>query len=76
MKNTIPRTTIKAILKKHQPNMRREADLDLLVHLNCLLFVRKLMEEAQVKALENKSSVIKPEHIKAVAKTVLKKSKG
>ncbi|KAE8602381.1 hypothetical protein XENTR_v10013967 [Xenopus tropicalis] len=76
MKGAIPRGTLRSILKKHQPTMRREAELDVLVHLNCLLFVRRLVEEAQLKALENKSSVIKPEHIKAVAKTALKKSKG
>uniref|UniRef100_A0A8C5PD33 Centromere protein W n=1 Tax=Leptobrachium leishanense TaxID=445787 RepID=A0A8C5PD33_9ANUR len=68
MKRTAPRRAIKTVIKKHQPNLRLEANVDLLIHLNCLLFLQRLATESRLKACEERSSVIKPEHIKAVAK--------
>ncbi|TEA36191.1 hypothetical protein DBR06_SOUSAS7510032, partial [Sousa chinensis] len=38
------------------------------VHLNCLLFVHRLAEEARTNACENKCGVIKKEHVLAAAK--------
>ncbi|CAH2249714.1 centromere W [Pelobates cultripes] len=76
MKRTAPRRAIKAIMKKQNPTLRMETNIDLLIHLNCLLFLQRLATESRLKACEEKSSVIKPEHIKAVSKIVLKKSKG
>ncbi|NWX16183.1 CENPW protein, partial [Aegotheles bennettii] len=38
------------------------------VHLNFLLFLRRLAEEARTNAFENKSRIIKPEHAIAAAK--------
>lgn len=76
MKRTAPRRAIKAIVKKHQPSLRMEANVDLLIHLNCLLFLRKLAMESRLKAFEEKSSVIKPEHIRAASKMVLRRFRG
>ena len=38
------------------------------VHLNCLLLVHRLAEEARTNACENKCGVIKKEHVLAAAK--------
>nr|XP_009930269.1 PREDICTED: centromere protein W [Opisthocomus hoazin] len=46
------------------------------VHLNFLLFLHRLAEEARTNAFENKSKIIKPEHTIAAAKVILKKSRG
>ncbi|XP_009868567.1 PREDICTED: centromere protein W [Apaloderma vittatum] len=46
------------------------------VHLSFLLFLHRLAEEARTNAFENKSKIIKPEHIVAAAKVILKKSRG
>uniref|UniRef100_A0A8C9QS07 Centromere protein W n=1 Tax=Spermophilus dauricus TaxID=99837 RepID=A0A8C9QS07_SPEDA len=49
---------------------------DLLVHLNCLLFVHRLAEESRANACENKCGVINKDHVLAAAKVILKKSRG
>uniref|UniRef100_A0A8C8RI39 Centromere protein W n=1 Tax=Pelusios castaneus TaxID=367368 RepID=A0A8C8RI39_9SAUR len=46
------------------------------VHLNFLLFLHRLAEEARINAFENKSKTIKSEHTMAAAKVILKKSRG
>ncbi|XP_008947282.1 PREDICTED: centromere protein W [Merops nubicus] len=46
------------------------------VHLNFLLFLHRLAEEARTNAFENRSQIIKTEHIIAAAKVILKKSRG
>ncbi|NXR87926.1 CENPW protein, partial [Hypocryptadius cinnamomeus] len=40
------------------------------VHLNFLLFLRRLAEEARTNAFENKSKIIKPEHAISAAKVL------
>ncbi|XP_030922598.1 centromere protein W [Geospiza fortis] len=47
-----------------------------MVHLNFLLFLHRLAEEARTNAFENKSKIIKPEHTISAAKVILKKSRG
>ncbi|XP_043919948.1 centromere protein W [Protopterus annectens] len=76
MKSTVPRSTLKATMKKMNLKSRLSANSDLLVHLSLLLFLRRLAEESRTKAFECRSLTIKEEHVKAVAKTVLKKSRG
>ncbi|KAK2513366.1 Cenpw [Columba guinea] len=84
MKRTAPRSTLRKIIKKHKPQLRLAANADLLVrkerggrrvcglevHLNFLLFLHRLAEEARTNAFENKSRIIKPEHIIAAAKVI------
>ncbi|CAJ0958499.1 unnamed protein product [Ranitomeya imitator] len=50
--------------------------LEIDVFLSCLLFLKRLATEARLKAIEDRCSVIKSAHIRAVAKVVLKKSRG
>nr|XP_033793000.1 centromere protein W [Geotrypetes seraphini] len=76
MKRTVPRNKLRSLIKKDKPQLRLAANVDLLVHLNCLLFLQRLAQEARTHAIETKSAVIKPAHITAVAKAVLKKSRG
>ncbi|NXK81573.1 CENPW protein, partial [Amazona guildingii] len=40
------------------------------VHLNFLLFLRRLAEEARTNAFQNRSRIIKPEHIILAAKVI------
>ncbi|XP_006013692.1 centromere protein W [Latimeria chalumnae] len=76
MKLTVPRSSFKSIFKKRKPGLQLRGNVDLMVQLSCLLFLQRLAEEARTKAFESRSSTIKPEHVSAVAKTVLKKSRG
>ncbi|NWS96254.1 CENPW protein, partial [Mionectes macconnelli] len=77
MRRTAPRSTLRKIIKKHKPQLRLAANADLLVrggrerggvHLNFLLFLHRLAEEARTNAFQNKSKIIKPEHTISAAK--------
>ncbi|NXT83162.1 CENPW protein, partial [Zapornia atra] len=84
MKRTAPRSILRKIIKKHKPQLRLAANVDLLVlfyftfehecpgvvHLNFLLFLNRLAEEARTNAFENKSKIIKPEHVILAAKVI------
>ncbi|NXR30659.1 CENPW protein, partial [Zosterops hypoxanthus] len=81
MRSTAPRSTLRKIIKKHKPQLRLAANADLLlayfflfsvlkVHLNFLLFLHRLAEEARTNAFENKSKIIKPEHTISAAKVL------
>ncbi|KAG8582650.1 hypothetical protein GDO81_008148 [Engystomops pustulosus] len=76
MVRSVPRNTVKSAIKKRLPELRLDADMDLLIYLNCVLFLQRLATEARSKATEDRSPVIKPAHVRAVAKVVLKKSRG
>ncbi|NXO76102.1 CENPW protein, partial [Sitta europaea] len=86
MKSTAPRGILRKIIKKHKPQLRLATNVDLLawlfyftfeeecpgvvVHLNFLLFLHQLAEEARTNAFENKSKIIKPEHAISAAKVL------
>ncbi|NXK29808.1 CENPW protein, partial [Piprites chloris] len=85
MRRTAPRSTLRKIIKKHKPQLRLAANTDLLVrrgegagpgrarwpvHLNFLLFLHRLAEEARTNAFENKSKIIRPEHTISAAKVL------
>ncbi|XP_049627115.1 centromere protein W [Suncus etruscus] len=76
LKRKAPRGFLRRLLKQRKPQLRFEKCADLLVHLNCLLFIHRLAEESRIKACENKCGIIKTEHILNAAKVILKKSKG
>ncbi|XP_030051354.1 centromere protein W [Microcaecilia unicolor] len=76
MKWKARRSTLRSVIRKHKPQLRLATNVDLLVHLNCLLFLQRLAQAARTNAIEMKSSTIKPAHITAVTKSVLKKSRG
>ncbi|XP_077018949.1 centromere protein W isoform X2 [Tamandua tetradactyla] len=71
-----PRGFLRRVFKRQKPQLRLETRGDLLVHLNCLLFIHRLAEESRKNACENKCGVIKEEHVLAAAKVILKKSRG
>ncbi|XP_017564619.1 centromere protein W [Pygocentrus nattereri] len=69
----------RAVLKSH---MRKKSDIrvgknaDLMVQLNLLLVLHRLAEESRLKAFEEKTATIKVHHVKAVAKKLLKSTRG
>uniref|UniRef100_A0A9L0T6Y0 Centromere protein W n=4 Tax=Equus TaxID=9789 RepID=A0A9L0T6Y0_HORSE len=76
IKRKAPRGFLKRVFKRQKPHLRLETSGDLLMHLNCLLFVHRLAEESRTNACENKCGIIKKEHVLAAAKVILKKSRG
>ncbi|VCX40602.1 unnamed protein product [Gulo gulo] len=68
IKRKAPRGFLKRVFKRQKPHLRLETSSDLLVHLNCLLFVHRLAEESRMNAFENKYGIIKKEHVQAAAK--------
>ncbi|KAM5167548.1 centromere protein W isoform 2-T2 [Callospermophilus lateralis] len=76
IKRKAPRGFLKRVFKQRKPHLRLESRGDLLVHLNCLLFIHRLAEESRANACENKCGVINKDHVVAAAKVILKKSRG
>ncbi|KYO18971.1 centromere protein W [Alligator mississippiensis] len=76
MKRAAPRSTLRGLIKKHKPRLRLATNMEFLVHLNFLLFLHRLAEEARINAFESKSKIIKLEHVISAAKITLKKSRG
>ncbi|KAM4040493.1 centromere protein W [Anomaloglossus baeobatrachus] len=76
MVGAVPRGKIKSLIKMRLPELRLDGAVDLLIFLSCELFLQRLATEARLKAIEDKSPVITSAHIRAVAKTVLKQSRG
>ncbi|KAF7667776.1 hypothetical protein LDENG_00048550 [Lucifuga dentata] len=65
--------TIKTRTKKNV-NLRPASEA--MVEMAVLLFLKSLAEEARAKAFEEKSATIRAQHVRAVAKKVLKKARG
>ncbi|XP_060275184.1 centromere protein W isoform X1 [Ovis aries] len=59
---------LKRVFKRQKPHLRLKTSSDLLVHLNCLLFVHRLAEESRINACGSKCGIIKKEHVLAAAK--------
>ncbi|XP_036901788.1 centromere protein W isoform X1 [Sturnira hondurensis] len=76
IKRKAPRGFLKRIFKRQKPHLRLESSCDLLVHLNCLLYIRRLAEESRANACKNKCGIIKDQHVLAAGKVILKKSRG
>ncbi|XP_068135580.1 centromere protein W [Hyperolius riggenbachi] len=72
----VPRAAVRKAIRKRLPGLRLDRNVDLLIYLSCVLFLQRLATEARLKAVENRCSVIKPAHVRAVGKMVVKKSRG
>ncbi|XP_058274444.1 centromere protein W [Hemibagrus wyckioides] len=70
-----PRVALKAHMKKRS-DVRIGKNADLMVQLNLLLVLHRLAEESRIKAFEEKTATIKVHHVKAVAKKLLKSTRG
>ncbi|CAH6778170.1 Cenpw [Phodopus roborovskii] len=68
IKRKAPRAFLRRTFRQKKPHLRLETAGDLLIHLNCLLFVHRLAEESRTNACENKSGVIKKDHVLTAAK--------
>ncbi|XP_004630360.1 centromere protein W [Octodon degus] len=76
VKRKAPRGFLRRLFKRQKPHLRLETRGDVLVHLNCLLFIHRLAEEARINACESKCGIIKKDHVVAAAKVILKKSRA
>ncbi|KAK2854693.1 hypothetical protein Q7C36_006562 [Tachysurus vachellii] len=70
-----PRAVLKSQMKK-KSEIRIGKNADLMVQLNLLLVLHRLAEESRIKAFEEKTATIKVHHVKAVAKKLLKSTRG
>ncbi|KAK3551752.1 hypothetical protein QTP70_025129 [Hemibagrus guttatus] len=70
-----PRAVLKAQMKK-KSDIRIGKNADLMVQLNLLLVLHRLAEESRIKAFEEKAATIQVHHVKAVAKKLLKSTRG
>ncbi|XP_068432696.1 centromere protein W [Clinocottus analis] len=68
---------LKSIIKtKSKNNINVRPTSEAMIELLALLFLNSLAEEAKTKAFEEKSATIKAQHVRAISKKMLKKSRG
>ncbi|XP_051577728.1 centromere protein W-like [Myxocyprinus asiaticus] len=75
MSKKAPRAALKLHMKK-KSDVRIGKNADLMAQLNLLVFLHRLAEESRVKAFEEKTATIKVHHVSAVAKKLLKSTRG
>ncbi|XP_044025269.1 centromere protein W [Siniperca chuatsi] len=61
---------------KMKSNINVRPASEAMIELLTLLFLSSLAEEAKAKAFEEKSAMIRAQHVKAVSKKLLKKARG
>ncbi|XP_071753107.1 centromere protein W-like [Centroberyx gerrardi] len=77
MMKRAPRSTLKSIIKtKTKSRCNVTQTTDAMVELLMLLFLNGLAEEARTQAFQDKSSTVRAQHVRAVSKKMLKKSRG
>ncbi|CAG8474254.1 4808_t:CDS:2 [Funneliformis caledonium] len=64
MPSLYPRATLKRIIKTHQSKALSK-NVDVLIYLNCMIFLQKLAQEANSEAEASKENMIEKRHIKA-----------
>ncbi|XP_066540101.1 centromere protein W [Hoplias malabaricus] len=75
MKRNAPRAALRSHMRK-RADLRVGKNAELMVQLNLLLVLHRLAEESRVKAFEEKKDKIQVHHVKAVAKKLLKSTRG
>ncbi|XP_038056751.1 centromere protein W-like [Patiria miniata] len=76
MKRKFPRSKVKTIIKKTQPNVRLGKNADLLIFLDYMMFIKRLATEANIAAQEQKENTLTAAHVNSVLKDVLKGMRG
>ncbi|XP_051575879.1 centromere protein W-like isoform X2 [Myxocyprinus asiaticus] len=75
MSKKAPRAALKLHMK-NKSEIRIGKNADLMAQLNLLIFLHRLAEESRIKAFEGKTATIKVHHVRAVAKKLLKSTRG
>eukprot|EP00037_Helgoeca_nana_P022003 m.223694 g.223694 ORF g.223694 m.223694 type:complete len:77 (-) comp25855_c0_seq1:1571-1801(-) len=76
MKRKVPGTSIRKAVKKSHPHLRFGKNADMMIYLNCVLFLKALAAEATLEAQSSKQRSIQETHVTAVAQRVLDQFKG
>ncbi len=76
MKRTFPKSKVKGIVKQNTQRLNIQKNVDILLFLDYMLFLKRLAQAAELKADEKKDTKITSEHVKDVRKEVLKQCRG
>ncbi|KAG9303899.1 hypothetical protein G9A89_005809 [Geosiphon pyriformis] len=75
MPRLYPRTTLKKILNAHDPGAQLSENVDLMLYLDYLLFLKTLAEEASLEAQLDGVKTIRKEHVEMALEKVLQQFK-
>ena len=76
MRRTFPKSKVKGIVKQNTKRLNIQKNVDILLFLDYMLFLKRLAQSAELKADEKKDTKITAEHIKEVRRDVLKQCSG
>jgi hypothetical protein len=71
MAKLYPRNTLRRTLKAHQPKYRLSRDVDILVHLDYLLFIQRLLHQAHEERKQEGDRTLRGTHVAKVSKVRL-----
>merc|ERR1712048_230004 len=72
-KSRFPRATVKKIVKQHAPEFRQQKNLDLLVFLDYLLFLKDVAAVSEAQAKQAGDKVVRAAHVNKVVQVCLKR---
>jgi len=75
MKRLVQRTHIRKSCGKHLKKVKLSKNVELLIWLDCILFLQRLAKAADLKAKQRRSKIILPDDINTAKPTVLKHSR-
>ncbi|KAL1917991.1 uncharacterized protein VTP21DRAFT_3257 [Calcarisporiella thermophila] len=76
MTRLYPRSTLRKIIKAHQPKSQLSKNADVMIYLDYVLFLKRLATEASIDASQSKENVIRANHINTALDRVLQQFKG
>eukprot|EP00053_Salpingoeca_punica_P015386 m.141577 g.141577 ORF g.141577 m.141577 type:complete len:76 (+) comp16698_c1_seq3:167-394(+) len=73
---TVSAGSMRGVMRKRKSQLRLSKHVEMLVYLQCVVFLKTLAREANFEAHSRKAKTLQPAHISAVLPTVLKQLKG
>ncbi|RUS27719.1 hypothetical protein BC938DRAFT_482835 [Jimgerdemannia flammicorona] len=70
------RSTIKKIVKAHQPKSQLAKNVDVMLYLDYALFLNRLAAEADIMTLNDNERVVEARHVNTALEKVLQQFKG
>ncbi|KAG2175369.1 hypothetical protein INT43_001016 [Umbelopsis isabellina] len=70
------RTTVKKIVKAHNPRSSLSKNVDVMIYLDYLLFLQRLAREADAELLQTKGTMLQAHHLQKVVEQTLQQFRG
>ncbi|KAI9285203.1 hypothetical protein BC943DRAFT_323795 [Umbelopsis sp. AD052] len=70
------RSTVKKIIKAHNPRSSLSKSVDVMIYLDYLLFLQRLAREADVEVMQTKGKLMQSHHLQKAVEQTLQQFRG